>query len=139
MGIIMITADKGEIKFWKGHKGSELKINERRKVMPNDYEVTTRSELHRTQAKFNGHLQRLELELSGAEKKIAELEGYQKMIKMFFRLAGGAIILFDIVKDSLSEKLTLRYEAGFNWQQWIILIIGFGLLFVGMYKKGKGK
>ena len=58
---------------------------------------------------------------------------------MFFRLAGGAIILFDIVKDSLSEKLTLRYEAGFNWQQWIILIIGFGLLFVGMYKKGKGK
>ena len=45
---------------------------------------------------------------------------------------GGAIIIFDFVKDYLSEAGNLRYKVGFGWQQWLLLGIGFFLVAWGL-------
>lgn len=103
----------------------------------NQRELTT--ELHRTQEKMNKNVDELRKEIINQSEMIKNQENYIKLLKRVFVLVGVCILIFDVLKDSLSSSMFLHYSPGAGWQQWLLLVFGFFMIFLGIYKKSKGK
>ena len=100
--------------------------------MGQDYERETRQNLHLAQEKWNKQERDLRIEL-------AETKQFVVMLKLFFAILGLGIIVFDLMKDAMCQSEMLRYNPGMGWQQWMLMVLGFTLLLIGIYKKPKGK
>lgn len=62
-----------------------------------------------------------------------------EIFRIFCRWAGVLIIIFDMAKDTIYETLLLRHNPGMGWQQWALLVAGFVMVGVGVYKKPQSK
>ena len=90
------------------------------------------TELHKVQTKLNSTEESL-------RKELEEQKMFVQVLRIGFMLIGGVIIAFDVVKDALCQSEHLQYNVGMGWQQWALLVFGFVLVGIGIYKKPGGK
>jgi len=92
-----------------------------------------RKELSGTQTKVND----AQKKLSDQGLEIYHMKHYIGFLRMIFKITGLGIIIFDIIKDGVSGQY--RHAEGMGWMQWGLLVAGFIILAIGVYRPGRSK